>query len=646
MNKVVKAVAAVGFIAFGVLTGGAVFLPGTALAFTVGSSTFVLVGLGIAASLLAPRPGARRDRAASQAQLQIGEQPRAAVLGKVAIAGTLVDAFNWGGEFGTDWEVLVIALADHRCDGLEGILVDDAFHAFSGDGAVAGFNGQLEVYFRDGRWDQAASAYLVANGPGWTANDRGRGICDVVVAYKADDPESENPVWPGGRPRFRFVLRGARCYQARKDSTVGGDGLHRRDDPETWEWSENLIDCRYNWVRGFYAGDRVDEPEMLLVGRGLTELEAPPENVFARANLCDELVNGEPRYTIGTQVLSTESYLAVEEEFATACAGVIVQPQGSVEIDPGEPKSVVATFTDADLVSKTTVRWSDYLSVRDDGWINTVVASFVDPDQNWLERPGAVIRREQADIIADGGPREVQLGLPMVTRIGQSSRVAEITRRLGRLLGRGQVTLPPRYAGLEEGDWVNWTSNRRFGGGTRTFRVDAWQSDEGWRHTLQLREISAAAYSDGSAPVDQAVAVQQTPPPALSAPGASAWSAAGMSVTGANGSIPAVQITGAIDSARATTIRVDYRVDGTTEWTRHSDVGRDATSITITAVADQTAYEVSIRYLVDGVATPRRVLGPVTTGAISASVGTFDQAALADILARLETVEDNQNPAP
>ncbi|MEL7754738.1 phage tail protein, partial [Citromicrobium bathyomarinum] len=491
MSKVIQTIVGVGLAVAGAITG---------------NWSLILAGVSMVGGALLTPSFKGGDRTAAAATLQIGEIYREAIAGRVAVSGSLVDAFNFGGEYGTDWEVLVIALADHRCDALEGFFVDDTYHTFTGDGAVPGFNNQLKIYWRDGRWDQEVPQILLDHGPGWTANDRGRSVAYVVVAYKADDQADEDAaaIFPGGRPRFRFVPRGMRCYSARLDSSVGGSGPHRRDDPSTWEWTENVIDCRYNWARGIYAGDKVDQPEMLLVGRGLSAIEAPPQNVFARANICDELVGGAPRYRIGALISGGETHLSVEEEIAAACAGVIIQPQGAVEIDPGAAKAPVAHFTDADMVVGTKRSWSDILSRGDDGWVNTVVATFVDPAQRWIERstPPA---RVQADLIADGSPREQRLRLPMVPYYAQAMRVTEIVRRLGRLFGRAQVTLPPRFAAIEEGDWVTWQSDRYFGGATKTFRVDAWGSDEGWRHQLTLREIDANAFADTATPEDTAV---------------------------------------------------------------------------------------------------------------------------------------------
>lgn len=603
MSRVVRAIVGVALVVAGVLTG---------------NFQLIIAGVSLVGGALLQPKGLGR-RAASAAQLQLGEQPRQAVLGRAAVGGSLVDAFNYGGKYGTDWEVLVIAVADHRCDALEGFFVDDTFHAFVADGNVAGFNNQLQVFWRDGQWGQSVPSILTTNGPGWTANDRGRGVAYVVVAYKADDEKAKNPVWPSGRPRFRWVVRGLRCYQARKDTTVGGSGAHRRDNPATWEWTENPIDIRYNWVRGIYAGDLVDQPGMLLIGRGLSAVEAPPENVFARANLCDEVVSGAARYRIGGLIAANESFLEVESDFAAAVGGVISQPEGAVEVDPGEAKAPVASFTDADLIVGSTVTYNEgILGQDDDGWVNTVVASFVDPSQRWTER-SAPARRDLADVVADGGPREQRPALQLVTNGAQAQRVAEIIRRLGRLWRRATVTLPPRFAAIEEGDWVTWQSDRYFGGATFTFRVDAWGSDRSWHHQLTLRQISASAFSDTAPLDDGSVAIDQDPPPAIAAPDVGDWTLS----AGAGGLLV---ITGAVDDPAAQLVLFEYVQSATaptisTVWSEAGTSRPDVTRREI-AVGQNAQFYAAVSYVVDGVIGDRLVLGPVTTsGAVSGGGG-------------------------
>jgi hypothetical protein len=609
MGRVVRAVIGAALIVVGAVTGN-----------------FQLIFAGatvLGGALLGPKGSGRR--AATAAQVQLGEQPRQAIFGRFSSGGSLVDAFNYGGRYGTDWEVLVLALADHRCDALEGFYVDDTFHAFVADGNVAGFNNQLQVFWRNGQWAQSVPTILTTNGPGWTANDRGRGVAYVVVAYKGDAQDAKNPVWPGGRPRFGWVVRGLRCYDPRLDTSVGGSGAHRRDNPATWAWSENPIVIRHNWVRGIYAGDFVAQPEMLLVGRGLSAIEAPPANVFARANLCDEVVGGAARYRIGGVAASNEPFIEVESDFAAACAGVISQPEGAVEVDPGEAKAPVAHFTDADLIVGSTVRFSDFLGQDDDGWVNTVVASFIDPAQRYTER-SAPVRRDLADITADKAPRELRLPLQMVTNAPQAQRVAEVARRFGRLWRRATVTLPPRFAFIEEGDWVTWQSDRHMGGATFTFRVEAWGSDRSWHHQLTMRQISSSVYSDTAPLTDGGIASNRSPPPVVAAPDPGVWNAAAVLLGSGSVQVPNLRIAGTPDDPAAQFVVFEYvpqvaAPDTATIWTFASNARPDVRLLDI-PVPEGGTYYVAVSYVVDGIQGPRRVLGPISTAGLAFADGS------------------------
>jgi len=638
MSKVVRALAGVAATVVGILTQ---------------QSWLVSIGLSLVASaLLSPSLGGETERQASETTLQLGEVPRQVLFGRAATAGSLMDAFNYGGDDGTDWEVLLIALADHECDALEKVWVSDDEVTFAGNGPVAGYNNQLEIHFLPGTATQTWPSLVTSNGPGWTNTDNAAGVACAVVAYKADDPEADNPVWPGGRPRFLFQLRGKKCYIPSKDSTVtGGTGTHRYDDPTTWEWTQSAAECRYQFLRGIYALDRVDQPEMLLLGRGLSEIEAPPERSIAYAATCNEDValkagGTEKRYTFNGLISADENFLQAESYFAEAMGGIILQPEGGVEVEPGQSKAVVAEITDLDILNDADVTVEKFRGEADLNWINTVTPRYVEPGQKWTMH-SAPIRRVYADVIEDGGPRVASPELKAVTSGTQAQRIGEIKRKLGRLTKTATIPLGPRFAFLEEGDWIGWTSARHFDGARVVFRVESFARDEKWQLVLTLREIAADVYTYTAATDesdDQTDNTQQTAPAALTAPGVSAWTAVAGNISGSGGQIPSIAINGAVDRNTADQVRFEYRVDGTTPWTHFGDFGPGLTSTTITSVADMTAYEVAVSYLVDGEVTPRRVIDAGTTSSISAASGSYDEAALDAIEQRLTDVENQINP--
>jgi hypothetical protein len=868
-------------------------------------------------------------RTASEMTIALGEQPRVMLVGETFTPGSLVDGFNYGGKYGTDWEVLIIRLADHKCHSLTGFFVNDEFIPYIGDGNYAHFDGHhFSLWFRADTTNVPMPSVVLDNGPGWTAADVGESGCDVIVAYLSDKPDAKNPAWPGGRPRFGFVVKGAFCYDPRKDDTVtGGSGPHRYDDPATWEWSENAAICRYKWVRGVYANDDVSDPTKLLVGRGLTAEEAPPENIIAAANLCDEIAavthpynlldmigtfaayfspdrtllvtqavtdfevwhvptrtrisgpvtlavgakpiavnadgsfytgrSGETTFTDGVTLVSptgdrtvlspdpmeggvwqvtagifgrwhlnnnkvrqllpelatvtetavgfqpswyfddsalvswavggvgsgtasfttgigfcqvpggtphivatstsgdayavdngagqffvwqantiylidpatwtivagpvtatsadadcpfrgvvtgdssiwisftrystldlsvietvdptawpsgtsapshaiydrindalwsdfilesvttvrllhrhggyrvagpiyaNQEFLEVEGMFAAATAGNIVTREGSVELEPGQAKSIVATFTDADLVTGSQVSWNHrILSESNPEKVNTVVVRYVEPDQKWNDHAAPVLRVD-ADIIADGKPREASMTTRLIRYQAQALRVGEINRRLGRLWGRASVQLGPRFCELEDGDLVQWQSARY--GFTITFRIEAYAIDEKFHIKLTLREIAGSVYADdASFPHDQSQPIRAPLPTPTGAPGGGDWTLTAVTLDSSGASVPALELTGATPAdENAEAIIVEYWLsDGITDPTDDPDsiawtmVGRYApstTKIDLTGLTGNATYYVAISYVVSGSTGDRLVLGPETVADLDVS---------------------------
>jgi hypothetical protein len=561
-----------------------------------------------------------------------------------------VDAGNYGGKYGTDHEVVIFALADHECEGLEEFYVNDLKITYTGDGAYTQIDPtadspHLYVYFRSGTEFQTLPSVVSDNLPGWTSSDNGAGICYVVVDYRADKPDNKKLAFPGGRPSFLWVVKGKKCYDPRLDTSVGGSGSHRWADPSTWEWSENPIICAYNWRRGIYACDRVDQPAMLLIGRGLSETEAPPADVFAYANLCDEVMDDTlPRYTIGGVIAADEKYIDVEEKFAAAVAGVIIQPEGTVQIEPAEARTPSFSFTDDDILVGTTVDWNQgVLSQASDEWLNTIVPQYVSPAQKWQDH-AAPVRRVEADVLSDGGSREATVELQLVTNERQASDVGEIHRKLGRLWGRLKVTLPPWYAEVEEGDWGTYTSARY--GFTKTFRVESFGFDQKFQPSLSLREINSDVYdgviAEGSATGSAADWSQTTAPIDTGAPDSGNWSLAAVTLSDTAGiDTPALEITGSnADDDSAEAIIIEYwKSDGVIDpvtnpddptWSVFGTVAPTTTKVDITGIEGGSDYYAAVTYVVSGAPGDRLVLGPVTAGStdISGAVDPIVEAAV------------------
>ena len=507
-----------------------------------------------------------QERQASVTSLSVGEVPREMVAGVCVTGGSMVDAFNHGGQYGTDYVSMCIALADHAVESLYEIIVDDAGQLFTGNGVQPGFSGLLQVHFANAtEAGTTPPAHVIAAGTGWTETDRLAGISHVWVTYKFDEK-----VWPQGHPKLKFQMRGIRVYDPRRDPALGYVG----PNPNTWEdrsthaYDANAALVRYAFTRGIYAEGHQGDPNYLLIGRGLSAEEAPPERVIAAANLCAEPVtdpDGQAniRYKVGGVIRASDDFIQVEEMFAAAMAGVIVQREGGVEVEPGHAKAAVATITDGDLIVGETVSFQAFLPDADGGRINTVVPRYVSPAQNWTDHAGPV-RRDLADIAEDGGPRETTLPLVLVYEAGQADRCAEIARRLARLERRATIVLGPEYSWLEEGDWIAWDSDRHHGGSTVRYRIESWSLDEQWRMRLSLREIASSVYGVPD-PIEDTAEPPPVPVPvdALTLPGASAQA---ITLAGETSVLPAIRFTWdtPVDGAMRA-IRGEVRVLGETD---------------------------------------------------------------------------------
>ena len=527
-----------------------------------------IISFGLS-KLLAPKVKGN-DRQADTLQLNLGENAREALFGTVATGGQLVDAADKTRYSGYDngAEILVIKLADHEIDSLVGFYVNDEYVPWTGSGTYHAFDNSfvegLRVYLQTGTQTQTVPSYVTTEWSSfWPTTKTMKGCAHVFVEY-ADTKDRD--IWPAGRPRFVWVVKGAKLYDPRKDSTVsGGSGSHRWGTPSTYEWSDNAYLCRYNWVRGIFNGTH------LMVGRGLTAIEAPPERAIARANTCDETVSlkaggTEKRYRANGLVKSTDTAIDVEEWFAAAMAGDLVDRDGVVDIDPGEARTPVWTITDGDMLDGETRVYNRHLG--ENQRVNTVVARYVEPTQRY-EAVAAPMRRDAADVTADGRPYETTLDLQFVQSGTQAQRIAEIKRRQGRLERSFQCTVGPRYIGAESGDWVTLTSDRWLGGDSIMCVITAVQIGVDFKVTLGLREIASSVYSWTAASDEltpgTVVASSTSAPAAISV---TSFAAAAAVLTTAAGSVPAIQCTwAAFTDASVTGVLLQVRKSGETKIT-------------------------------------------------------------------------------
>jgi hypothetical protein len=469
---------------------GAIGLTGTAAAVgTAALDIAIGIGLSYAAQKLAPKPKAVGSAVSSEQSgrtLSLSldtNAPRQAIFGRAATAGSLV---YWQTTGSNNMVLqLVVALADHECQGLAGLWVDGKECDWnSGTKQIEGYGANLKVRFYSGAAGQTVdTAVRDASGGAWTDDEVGSHVCYAVVEATYNET-----LFQGGIPQIIFVVDGAKLYDPRFDDTAGGDGDQRWNDQSTWAFSRNAAVATYNVLRGFSAG-----------GKPLLGLNAPADAIRAAdfeaaANICDEDVSlaaggTEPRYRADLVVtLSGQPNRETLDALILSMAGDVICCAGIYRIIAGAARTSVATISDADIIITEPFTSEPRLSRAE--LTNAVIGSFSDPDRSYNTVP-LPPRTSSEDETADGGIRLAQtLDLVAVTSRTQGQRVMEMVRKRARRQLRVSVTLRARFFLLEVGDWITFNSDRR-GYSSKVFEIEGLKRNPDLTVSLLLREMDS-----------------------------------------------------------------------------------------------------------------------------------------------------------
>lgn len=543
------------------------------------------VGLSYAATKL--RPKQKSAKASDQGGIRLGlrvdtNPPRQVIIGEAATSGSLV---YWQLS-GTDNKVLhmVIALADHQCNSLQKVLVNGKEKSRDGgSGEISGYGSNLVVRFYSGTGGQSADSDLVSSSGGrWTSNDTGASVCYVVVKMTYDET-----LFPEGIPEFGFVVRGFPLRDPRTGTSA---------------YSDNPACAIYTVLRGITVGGEK------LLGMNVPADAIRQSEAEAAANACDELVarkvgGTEKRYRCGVVFDCTQSNRDVIETLLASMAGEVIEAGGIYRIIAGVAQTPVAHITDADLVVTEPLITRPRRSRNE--VVNAIQGSFTDPSRAYS--PVALPpRTSSTDEDEDGGIRLTRsLDLVAVTSRSQAQRVLEVERRRVRRMASASMKLRARWIGLEPGDWVTFTSDRR-GYDTKTFVVQSKTGNRDLTSDIVLVETDAGI-DDWTASTDE-IDDDQVIDLASAGPGLSSVSGIDLDavvIEGASGQQrPALQILwDAIDDPTVTSIALEYRKVGDSVALKRTIIDPSTGAYTwADGVQGEVTYEARLR----PITTPQR----------------------------------------
>ncbi|WP_196258560.1 phage tail protein [Pelagibacterium limicola] len=488
--------------------GSAIFGAGTFLAGLTAAALQVTAGIAVNLLAKAMQGEPEPPRFGVQGRLQAGEDvPRSINFGWNCTAGSLV-YHNTFGSGGTR-SVRVIAIGDLPIrdltrvfvEGKRGTLLKDEAHANFGwpvQQFRKGGKDHLWIKFYDGTQTEADPFLVSTFG---TDPDRpygsdriGTGIAYAIVFARAPErsDQGNKPLFQG-IPNIKFETHGVRWYNIAKDTTAGGDGPQRWDDPATWggdEYDFNPIVQLYNVKRGIrFDGEWVYglqslSPARLPAGNWIAGIEAAQASVEGPDGI-------ERTYRAGGEIQVGAQVATTVEALLTAANARMAEVGGVYKVYAGPSGSPVMAFTDADILSTEEQSFTPFFSLADT--VNGVDASYPNPAEGWNVKKAPP--RLRPDLEAKDGNRRLMasVSLDLVPYKGQVQRLMKWALAEALRARRHTFVLGPEFRALEPGDVVAWTSARN-GYVAKHFRVDGIVYKSNLDVIVDLTEVDPSDY--------------------------------------------------------------------------------------------------------------------------------------------------------
>lgn len=518
-------------------------------------------------------PKAPSFTAAAQDRQQMIRSPvatRAIVYGEAVVSGPIVFAASSGTN--NTYLHIVVPLAHGESEAITDVWYgDELVGTLDGSGNVTSgrFAGWMRIKKHLGAADQLADADLNAESSEWTADHRLRGITYLYVRLKWDPDQK---AYPNGLENIKARVKGRKVLDVRTSVTA---------------WSANWALCMRDYLVSV-DGLRAEAGEI------------DDDLIIAAANLSDELVTTpgagtEPRYTCNGTVDTGNTPMANLRGLLTAGAGKLIYSTGAYLLYGGAYVTPTITLDEDDLRGAIAVRAR---TPRQD-LFNRVRGTFVSPANYWQPADFPAISNATYETQDGGEQITTDIELPYTITSFAAQRIAKIILERGR---QGiTVEMPCKLTAfrLRAGDYV-YLSIAQLGWSSKPFSVTAWRMQPDGGIDLSLREEAAATYAWSSGEATVVDPAPDTTLPSLSfvAPPTAlvCYSGSSHQLSQPDGVTLCrlyCEWTHTTDS-QATHYELQYRLDGTTEWTS-AVVSASTRSAYIAPVQPGLDYQVRVR---------------------------------------------------
>lgn len=455
----------------GALMGG--FLLGAGAAGTLFTHFLVSTAMGAALNALTPKP----KIGAGSGGYSINGESGAALDHQIIYGETRVGGVRiYDSSTGNNNQTLnrILAFAGHEIDSYQQIYINDEVVTLSGASVVSPdrYNGQVALATYFGTDTQTADAGLITETSGlsdgqWTSNHRLQGIAYIYTRFVYDAD-----AFPNGVPSVSAVIRGKKVYDPRTGLTV---------------WGDNPALCVRDYLTAEYGlnqpSSRIDD-----------------DMIIAAANICDQIVEGEKRYTCNGAFTTGTEPAEVLNNLLSSMGGLLWYGQGKWRVKASAWTAPTVSFDENDL--RSGISLSTRHSRRDN--FNTVKGTFRGSESDWQPADYPEVS-DPAFITADNGIiNTLDFPLPFTSSSLTAQRIARIALNRNREQLTFSASFGMRAFQVQVGDFVNIT-NTRFGWTDKAFEVTEWTFGltEGLdiQVRMTLREISEGVFTGATGAV-------------------------------------------------------------------------------------------------------------------------------------------------
>jgi hypothetical protein len=426
--------------------------------------------MGAALNALTPKPKAP-GAVGSQGYSLSGQSGSALdhqiVYGEARVGGVRVYDASTGGN--NEFLHRILAFAGHEIDSYQEIYLNDEVVTLDGSGNVTSpsqYNGFIRIKTYLGTTTQTADPDLVSETSGltdgqWTTDHRLQNIAYVYVRFQYNQD-----AFPNGVPALSVKIRGKKVFDPRTSTTA---------------WSNNPALA----IRDYLTSD---------YGLAQTSGRIDDTLVSTAADICDQTVESENRYTCNGAFITGEAPSDILTDLLSSMGGLLWYGQGKWRIKASAWTAPTVTFDENDL--RSGISLSTRHSRRDN--FNSVKGTFAGDETDWQPTDYPQVS-DPAFLAADNNLANVlDFALPFTSSSLTAQRVARIALNRNREQLTFSAAFGMRAFQVQVGDFVNIT-NTRFGWTEKPFEIVEWNfgltDGLDLQINMTLREISEGVFT-------------------------------------------------------------------------------------------------------------------------------------------------------